>query len=148
VESALKELGLRPCRRSRLPADPDTDTLIIDTTGELRAWQALPNLVVIGKSFLAIGGQNPVEAIASGIPVVAGPHMENFSALMARLLKRKGIVQVDGIDQLSEAMARLLENPDWAETTTTNALDALNSHAGATKKTAQRVLAHRASFLN
>ena len=146
VETALRELGLRPWRRSQLPAHPDTDTLIIDTTGELRAWQALPKLVVIGKSFLATGGQNPVEAIASGIPVVTGPHMENFSALMAQLLKWKGIVQVAGIDQLGEAIAHLLENPNLAATTTANARKALNSHAGATARTAQRILAHRASF--
>ena len=44
----------------------------------LRDWYHLADLVVIGKSFLSTGGQNPVEAIAAGKPVFFGPHMENF----------------------------------------------------------------------
>ncbi|MCB1094339.1 MAG: 3-deoxy-D-manno-octulosonic acid transferase [Verrucomicrobiae bacterium] len=148
VERALKELGLRPCHRSQLSAPlpagmAPPDTLIIDTTGELRAWQALPDLVVIGKSFLATGGQNPVEAISSGTAVITGPHMENFSALMAQLLKRKGIIQVRDIDDLSAAIARLLSDPALVQTTTANAREALSRHSGATEKTAERILAEK-----
>lgn len=53
---------------------------VVDTTGELRDWTALADVAVIGKSFLADGGQNPAEAVACGVPVLTGPHMENFDA--------------------------------------------------------------------
>ena len=44
-------------------ASPITPSiLLVDTTGELRAWQHLATIVIIGKSFLATGGQNPAEA--------------------------------------------------------------------------------------
>ena len=39
------------------------DCLIINTTGELGAWYYFSDVVIIGKSFLHTGGQNPVEAI-------------------------------------------------------------------------------------
>jgi 3-deoxy-D-manno-octulosonic-acid transferase len=67
---------------------------MVDTTGELSAWQCLATQVVIGKSFLATGGQNPAEALMACKPVLFGPHMENFDALVNLLLREKGAVQV------------------------------------------------------
>ncbi|MGK0190287.1 MAG: 3-deoxy-D-manno-octulosonic-acid transferase [Verrucomicrobiales bacterium] len=147
VERDLQSAGLVSVRRSQLPASINNsvtpDTLIIDTTGELRAWQALPNLhlVIIGKSFLASGGQNPVEAIAAGKPVIAGPHMENFEALMMLLKKQKGIVQVGGLDALPQEIIRLIDDPAHSAALVDRARGALNAHHMATHKTAQLILA-------
>lgn len=146
VERDLSTAGLRPVRRSVAAASPlnphslPPDTLIIDTTGELRAWQALPDLVIIGKSLLATGGQNPVEAIAAGTAVITGPHMENFSALMALLRKRDGAVEVSGMEQLGPAITRLLDDPESAREMVARARKALDDHSGATGKTAALVL--------
>ena len=141
VLSAVEAAGLSGTLRSMLPVEgsTETDVLIIDSTGELRDWQALAEVVIIGKSFLAKGGQNPVEAIAAGVPVLTGPHMENFSALM-KLLK-----SVDGIHQLPEldfpataaALRVCLENPAAAKAMAERGRGALGRHAGATRRTAE-----------
>jgi 3-deoxy-D-manno-octulosonic-acid transferase len=145
VMEELRAIGLSPCLRSSLPLrerDAQPDTVIINTTGELRAWQEIPNIVIIGKSFLAKGGQNPVEAVAAGVPVIAGPHMENFAALMTLLEKHGGITRIEDMGFLSDAVADILDRPERALEQATAAREALKTHRGATKKTAGLVLAN------
>lgn len=140
VMQELQKLGLVTGRRSQSPKG-DLDAFIIDTTGELRGWQALADVVVIGKSFLSTGGQNPVEALMAGRPVVFGPHMENFASLVAALLSHKGAIQVSSLDELEFAICRLLENPDAARQLVENGRRVLAPHQGAARRTAQALLA-------
>ena len=137
VLAALAELGLSGALRSALPVEQVPDVLIVDSTGELRDWQALAEVVIIGKSFLAKGGQNPVEAIAAGVPVVCGPHMENFSALMTLLLVAQGVCQVGNLSDLSGALRSMLTNPVAAHAMAARGRLALARHAGATLRTAK-----------
>ena len=80
--------------RSEVPA-ARSDCLLIDTTGELRDWYAIATVVFIGKSLTAHGGQNPVEPIVAGKPVIFGPYMENFSGLTQSLVRHTGAIQVN-----------------------------------------------------
>ncbi|MES2736934.1 MAG: glycosyltransferase N-terminal domain-containing protein [Verrucomicrobiota bacterium] len=129
----LGSLGLRPQRRSAVHS-PSPD-LLIDTTGELRAWQALATVVVVGKSFLATGGQNPAEAVMARKPVLFGPHMENFQALIDLLLARKGAVQVADVATLEQRLDALLSDPAQCQMLGDNGHTALAMHEGATAKT-------------
>ena len=129
----LGSLGLRPQRRSAI-LSPSPD-LLIDTTGELRAWQALATVVVVGKSFLATGGQNPAEAVMARKPVLFGPHMENFQALIDLLLARKGAVQVADVATLEQRLDALLSDPAQCQMLGDNGHTALAMHEGATTKT-------------
>ncbi len=65
----------------------DADCLLLDTTGQLQHWYSIATVVFVGKSLTAHGGQNPVEPILAGKPVVFGPYMENFAYLLRRWLK-------------------------------------------------------------
>ena len=141
IERELLSLGLDPQRRSRLsalnptsPFDP-LRPLIIDTTGELAAWQHLSDVVVIGKSFLAIGGQNPAEAAFAGKPVVLGPHMENFEPLVSLLLQNGAATQVADIAELPATLSRLLNDPVTIQSMGKAGKTALSKHLGATETT-------------
>ncbi|MEM7384153.1 MAG: glycosyltransferase N-terminal domain-containing protein, partial [Verrucomicrobiota bacterium] len=138
----LEELGkydVRVVRRSATGGAQDgPDVLLIDTTGELRNWYHLANWVVIGKSFLGQGGQNPVEPILAGKPVICGPHMENFSGLMERLLEKKGIVQVDS-ESLASAVAALFREAEEAAALANRGREAVEAHRGATVRTVGRI---------
>ena len=46
--------------------------------GEMLAYYAAADVVVMGGSLLAFGGQNLIEACALGRPVIVGPHTYNF----------------------------------------------------------------------
>ncbi len=140
----LAAAGFGVLRRSELTtagsADADYDAVVVDTTGELRAWQYLPKAVVIGKSFLERGGQNPVEAIAAGTPVITGPHMRNFESLMKQLVACQGLRQVETLEAAAASVAEILENPEPAAAATERAREALRVHQGAARRTAAFLL--------
>lgn len=147
IAAELAELGLPPVRRSTLtpdspalPFDP-ARPLLIDTTGELNAWQQLCDLAIIGKSFLAHGGQNPAEAALAGKPVVFGPHMENFEPLVALLLEAGGAVQVEGLAALPAVLRGLLADPARAARIGAAGRAALAKHQGAVRATLNRLTA-------
>lgn len=129
----LQDLGLHPQRRSQVKAS--SRELVIDTTGELRAWQALATVVVVGKSFLATGGQNPAEAVMARKPVLFGPHMENFQALIDLLLARNGAIQVGDVATLEQRLDVLLKDAALCQKLGDNGHAALAMHEGATAKT-------------
>jgi 3-deoxy-D-manno-octulosonic-acid transferase len=114
--------------------------LLVDSTGELRAWQCLATVVVVGKSFLATGGQNPAEAVMAERPVLFGPHMENFEALVALLLAVGGAVQVADAVALEHALAELLADPGRRALLGAAGRAALEAHAGAGIRSAERLL--------
>lgn len=132
----LAALGLPVQRRSGTIAGPALN-LLIDTTGELRAWQELATAVVVGKSFLATGGQNPAEAVMARKPVLFGPHMENFTALVDLLLAHQGAVQVPDVTALETELARLLQDESLRHRFGQNGHTALSRHEGATARTAE-----------
>lgn len=137
IETGLRNLGLKVVRRSAgADGSASPEVLMVDTTGELRAWQHLATVVVVGKSFLAIGGQNPAEAVMAGKPVVFGPHMENFAALVRILLSKQGAVQVADFRELQERMLHLFQHPAEAARLAASGQEALRAHEGATQRTA------------
>lgn len=138
----LNTIGLKPALRSD-PAsrvDSTAPVFIIDTTGELAAWQHLTTLVVVGKSFLAEGGQNPAEAALAQKPVLFGPHMENFKPLVELLLKENGARQVASFVELESACLALLQDPAKAAEMGRSGHHALQAHQGATQQSAARLL--------
>ncbi|MEZ5301040.1 MAG: glycosyltransferase N-terminal domain-containing protein [Verrucomicrobiales bacterium] len=141
----LRAAGCTPALRSAAgqgdAAPEGCDTLVIDSTGELRAWQALADAVVVGKSFLSHGGQNPAEAAALGKPVLFGPHMENFAPLVADLLKAGGAIQTPADPEaLAAALRRVFTRAGDAAELGARAKATLEKHRGATRRTAEALL--------
>jgi 3-deoxy-D-manno-octulosonic-acid transferase len=142
VRTQLERLGLNVCLRSEAggirPSPPDC--LLLDTTGELQHWYAVATIVFVGKSLTARGGQNPVEPIFAGKPVLFGPHMENFSALAQALVANKAAVQVRDPNSLQQQIAWLLRDREAALRLVANAQAVLARHSGATARTARLLL--------
>lgn len=136
VVKDLQAAGFSPILRTtgELPSEvPDNACYVADTTGELRDWTALADVAIIGKSFLAKGGQNPVEAIAARVPVITGTDMTNFADLVALLETTGGIWRCEGT-QLAETLRGVLQNEKERATRTEKAYAALHIHSGATRR--------------
>ena len=141
VVADLTQAGFTPLLRTagNIPTDlPDNVCYVADTTGELRDWTALADAVVIGKSFLARGGQNPVEAIAAHKPVIIGPDMTNFADLVTLLKKEDAILSCDA-PNLSATIRQALDGSDATKARTERAYQALHVHSGATQRSVQLV---------
>ncbi len=117
VEAELSAAGFSVLRRSRLGADAPAPSagqglppiLLVDTTGELFALYSQADLVFVGKSLPPNeGGQNMIEPASFGKAVICGPHLENFSAVMAAFRKESAICEVADAAALAECTARLM----------------------------------------
>ena len=140
IADELTRSGLRVALRSKLPSISDADVLLVDTTGELRTWYTLATVVFVGKSLPGIseiGGQNAGEPAALGLPVVFGPHMENFAPLVAHLLRDNAAVQITDASELSEAIRTLLADAEKRAAIGARARAALAIHQGAAARTAE-----------
>ncbi|MEO7098451.1 MAG: 3-deoxy-D-manno-octulosonic acid transferase [Luteolibacter sp.] len=133
VNAELDRAGFETILRSgfHTVGDPTKACLVIDTTGELRDWTTHADVVIIGKSFLSTGGQNPCEAILAEKPIITGPHMENFQPLTRRLIATGGCLVARDANELSQAILAALA-PEKAHAMTQSASALLTHHEGAT----------------
>jgi 3-deoxy-D-manno-octulosonic-acid transferase len=136
VREPLKQLGLKVALRTGEEHSPtQPDTLLVNTTGELRDWYDQATVVFVGKSLTAHGGQNPAEAVAAGKAVVFGPNMENFSSLAAQLVREEGALQVTNAKELEQTLRELLSRPQQRAVLAAKGGGCLQAHRGATERT-------------
>ena len=141
VRAKLEQLGLAVALRSEisLAQGPLHDGVVLDSTGELRDWYTAATIVFMGKSLTARGGQNPVEPILAGKPILFGPHMENFSTLARALVMSEGAIEVSDAESLEARMIALLRESGARTRLVANAQRVLATHGGATTRTAKLV---------
>ena len=122
-------------RRTQAPLPAPGDRVHLgDTMGEMAFYYAACDVAVIGGSFAPLGGQNLIEALAAGAPVIVGPHMYNF-AEATRLAVAAGAAHQarDARDAMQRA-AQLLAD-DRARARMSEAGQALcAAHRGATAR--------------
>jgi 3-deoxy-D-manno-octulosonic-acid transferase len=140
IEQMLQAKGVHYTVRSNPSFAPATQVLLVDSTGELSDWYYTATVVFIGKSFFAIGGQNPVEPIVAGKPVVCGPHMENFEGLVAELEEANGIIRVQDRNELSDAFVSLFSDAKTRDSIAAAAGNVLAIHRHATARTVREIL--------
>ncbi len=135
VKADLTQAGFEVILRSDFspPASSAAACLVIDSTGELADWTAHADVVVIGKSFLSSGGQNPCEAILAQKPIIVGPHMENFQPLTRRLIEHGGCISARDQQELEKAIVIAIDSAKTREMTTA-ATRLLACHEGATRR--------------
>lgn len=105
--------GLRASLKTRVrsAADKGCDVIVLDTIGELSKLYAIGDIIFVGKSLTAHGGQNILEPARLGKAVLFGPYMENFQDEARILLAAGGAVQVRDAAGLRSACAELLADP-------------------------------------
>ena len=136
---------LAQSRRTQAPLPAAGDRVHLgDTMGEMFFYYAGCDVAVIGGSFAPLGGQNLIEALAAGAPVVVGPHMYNFAEATRLAVVAGAAVQVRDARQAMERAGELLED-NAARARMSEAGKALcAAHRGATARhlaVCQRLLA-------
>jgi 3-deoxy-D-manno-octulosonic-acid transferase len=113
VQQQLQSLTPAIARRSRNDEITDSTRIyLLDTVGELMGWFAATKLIVMGGSFVPVGGHNILEAAHFGKGVLFGPHMNNFSMESNYLLQQGAAMQCDSCDALQQQLQYLLEHSD------------------------------------
>ncbi len=148
-ERAETPAGVPVQRRSAIQAGeaPRPDAmLLVDTFGELPLFYALATVAMIGGSFTpGVGGHNPVEPAALGVPTVFGPHMENFPDVAATLLADKAAVQVQRPEDLAAAVIGLLGDDTGRTRLGDEARHTVQKQRGATARNVALIREHLAA---
>lgn len=111
LAARLRRRGLRLVLRSSGDrCDGDTALLLADTLGELPLFYAAADVAFVGGSLVPAGGHNLLEPAAAGIPLVCGPHIENFSAICERLVAAGACRRVEDADGLEAAVLDWLQD--------------------------------------
>lgn len=135
VSAYVAKDGFPVSRRSRDPLPATQDRIHLgDTMGEMDFYYAAADVAVIGGSFMPLGGQNPIEAMSAGVPVVLGPSMYNFDEVTRLALEAGAAVQVaDAASAIREAF-RLLSDSGERQSMGDAGQRLCETHRGATQK--------------
>ena len=136
LRQLLERSGLSFHFRSAGPAPAKVDVAVGDTTGELRRFTQLADLVFTGKSLLPHeGGQTPVEAAVLGKPILHGPRMTNFREIIRTLTEAGAVRKVETHSDLIAAAVELLQDPAQRENLAAAARAWHEANQGATERT-------------
>jgi 3-deoxy-D-manno-octulosonic-acid transferase len=142
IEVTLNRRGFSVQRSSAMTSvrmDHET-VVLVDSTGELRSWYRAATVALIGRSFLARGGQNPAEPLMAGAAAVVGPSMENFTEVTRELVSAGGLLQVACVSAVEEALLGLLLDSARRERMVAAGRSVLARHDGSAARAAGVVL--------
>jgi 3-deoxy-D-manno-octulosonic-acid transferase len=104
--------ALAQSRRTRSPLPALYERVHLgDTMGEMAFYFAAADVAVIGGSFLPLGGQNLIESLALGTPVLSGPSMFNFAEATRLAVAAGAAIQCPDAALAVKRAAELLNDP-------------------------------------
>jgi 3-deoxy-D-manno-octulosonic-acid transferase len=113
--------------------------LLLDSIGELGSVYGLATVAFVGGSLVPAGGHNPLEPARFGVPVVMGPHYENFRDAVELLRVADALRAVDRAS-VGEAIAALLADTNAAATMGMRGKKTFEEPAGATQRAVDAVV--------
>jgi 3-deoxy-D-manno-octulosonic-acid transferase len=139
VATQLQQSKTKFFRRSQWHGEPLSGAvLLIDSIGELSSLYALADIAFVGGSLVPCGGHNIIEPAQQGVPILIGPHTENFRDIVELFLSRDA-VRVVSPSELSAAFLNLLGNEKARLELGSRAADTLALQRGATQLTLQKL---------
>lgn len=139
VAAILQQAKLKFFRRSQWNGESLSGAvLLIDSIGELSSLYALADIAFVGGSLIPRGGHNIIEPAQHGVPILIGPHTENFRDIV-ELFRSQDAVWIVNPADLSSAFLDLLADEDQRRALGRRATEALSSQHGATQLTLQKL---------
>ena len=128
-------------RRSRSEIPDEKQKIYLgDSMGEMTFYFAASDVALIGGSFVPLGGQNLIEALAVGTPVVAGPSMFNFSEATRLAVEAGAALQAPDAASGVRLALELLLDPEKRSQMSAAGTKLCEAHRGATERHLQTCL--------
>lgn len=136
VHAQIERAGLSVERRTEATTiNVTTEVWLGDSMNEMFAYIAMSDLVFIGGSLVPVGGQNLIEPMALGKPVLMGPSDFNFADAAREAEAAGAMIRVNNATELAHAARNLLDDDLQRTAMSERALAFAGSHRGATEKT-------------
>lgn len=111
-----------------------------DTTGELAYLTQAADIAFIGRSLTPNqGGQSPIDAAASGVPIIYGPNMVNFRMICKSLENAKAAIKCHSEGEVEDTIFKLAKNAAPREQMGQEGQKWHLSNQGATEKTLMKI---------
>ena len=115
VVHLAKSRSLRPLTWSEWSANTAAswDVLVLDQYATLRPCYADADVVVMGGTFVRVGGHNILEAAAAAKPILVGPNVDEIAALIERFAAAGAVMRLPGADparSLADACRTLFDD--------------------------------------
>lgn len=134
--SILRKSNVPFVRFSRLDQfSGEAKVILMDAMGFLRKCYQLADVAIVAGSYTSkIGGHNILEPAWYGVPVIFGPYMHAQPELCELIKEYRAGVQIP-LEEVSEMLLELIENPARRKEIGENGLKMLSDINGATKRT-------------
>ena len=143
VMEALLAAGLQPVRKSQIgPATPPIRQLVLDTMGELANVYSVADITFVGNSFPPVvkgGGQNLLQPLAHGKPVLVGPYTASIRAELGMAIDARVAFVVADADALAAEGGRLLGDAETRHAVATRARELISANQGVSRRYAQAI---------
>jgi 3-deoxy-D-manno-octulosonic-acid transferase len=144
VAALARARGLEPARRSAGQAVQGTTRVVVgDTMGEMLAYYAAADVVLMGGSFLEYGSQNLIEACALGRPVIIGRHTYNFEQAAEGAIDAGAAVRVEDAGAAMKVALEITRDAARRNAMGENARAFVQAHRGAAARLMERLEAMR-----
>lgn len=140
VASMYATTPLRVVRRSAIEKRSGADVLILDTFGELARIYRYATAAFVGGSLVPIGGHNPIEPAAAGVPVAFGPHMSNFREIASVFLRNDAAREVNSAAEVFAFAAEMFGDDAARRAFGSRGRDTVLQNRGASARTASRIV--------
>ncbi len=137
AQTLALERGYKTIKRSDMTRGSQLagmHVVIGDSFGEMPTYYALAQVAIIGGTLLPFGGQNLIEALACGCPVVLGPSVYNFSLACAEALKVGAAIEVTNVNQAVHEARQLALKPAQIVKKREAGYELIKANQGATDK--------------
>ncbi len=115
--------------------------MVLDTYGELAQIYCVADVVIVGGGFSNLGGQNIMQPLAHGKPVIHGPYMQNFRDVAA-LAARAGATRVAANSrELATVLEELLDDATLRKQMGAAARELIAENVGASARYADAIAA-------
>ncbi len=150
VETLLQTGGYRYCKRSQaqplqalhkqhvdsIKQSENIEVFLLDTLGELSSFYSVAALAFVGGSLIqGPGGHSVIEPALAQIPVIFGPHTQNFASIVHALKQSGGGIEVADVNSLCECILPLLQDTAARQAAGRQAYAAIQHERGAAERT-------------
>ncbi len=141
VQALLTKGGCPFAKRSSgaLPSAQD-EVYLVDTLGELQMFYAAADVAFVGGSLVSVGGHSLLEPALLGLPVIAGPWMQNAREVAELLTLAGALTTVRDGDQLAARVLECFDNPEAARADGAKGREAVAANRGAVGRVVEMVL--------
>lgn len=107
--------------------------ILVDCMGLLGALYSRCDVAFIGGSLVPVGGHNPIEAAAVGVPMIMGPQRFNFATVCEAFTASGSLLEVADVASMIEALTDLLSLPQQRAAMGQAAQSVVRANAGSTQ---------------